>query len=110
MNDAIFEQLMSHEVVVSKIELSPTGGEQVVNTWTEQGFVEYDRHRAIDEKNEQITCDAVVFLKNDSHFDPTHDRWNITDVKNDNEMQLKDFAVLDDPRNGKTHHYEISTL
>lgn len=110
MGTSVYDALMSHNVVVKKIGLSPTGSETVLGSWNEKGFVEYDRHRAVDDKNEEITCNARAYLKNDSHFDPKHDRWNITDVKNDNTMQIKAFRVIDDPRTGETHHFEFSIL
>lgn len=110
MTTSVYDALMSHDVVIRKFGLSPTGDEIVLDSWNEKGFIEYDRHRAVDEKNEEITCDARAYLKNDSHFDPKHDRWAITDVKNDNTMNIKAFRVIDDPRTGETHHFEFSIL
>lgn len=110
MNASIYNQLMSHDVIVEKIDIDGYGQRQVVATYNEKGFVQYDRHRVVSNKNEEITCDAIAFLKNDSGFDPKHDLWDITDVKHNNKMQMKGFQVIDDPREGKTHHYEISIL
>lgn len=101
---------MTHDVVIEQVEIDEFGSRNVINSFPEKGFIQYDRHRIVNDQAEEITADAIAFLKADSSFDPQWDRWNIRDVKNDRTMQMKGFQVIDDPRTGDTHHYEVSIL
>lgn len=107
---SMFDSLMSHSVDVIKMDQDGYGDWVEVSRTTEQGFVQYDRNRTINDEGESIMTDAIAFLRAESSFDPTHDRWDIIHNKNGHRMKVKGFEVIDDPRNGNTHHYELYLL
>lgn len=106
----IYKQLMTHDVTVIKTKIDGTGSEADIQTEEEKGFVQYDRHRVTNEQGEEITAVGIVFLRSDSSFDPSYDRWDFIDQKHSRRMRMQEFRVIDDPRTGKTHHFEVSVL
>lgn len=102
---------MTHDVTPIKIIRSASGDESGTPLATEKGFFNYGEKRSFDREGEQVVGTALLFLKDDSNFDPTLDiEWKFKDVKNDETLRLGAWHVIDDPRTGVTHHYEIELI
>jgi hypothetical protein len=63
-----------------------------------------------DVKGEEVLASAIVFLPSTSHINPEHEHWMI-DQKNPlirEDMEVIRVDPIDDPRTGRTHHYEVA--
>lgn len=108
-----FKKLMTHDVVPIQVTTDGAGDPSESEMDQEKGFFEYGSKQIYSTENEEITSVALLFLKANSQYDPTlkdgvnEMKWRFKDVKNDRTMQLEQWEVIDDPRTGKTHHYEL---
>lgn len=76
----------------------------------EKGFFEYGSRRTINTEGEEITARAMLYLLPDSAYDASHPQWRFEDVKSNQTMTLATPDVIDDPRTGNTHHYELGLI
>ena len=104
---------MTHDVVPIQVTTDGFGDLSEIELDPEKGFFEYGKKQVFTREDEQVTSNALLFLKKDSQYDPTlkdgvnEMRWRFKDEKNDRTLDLMEWEVIDDPRTGKTHHYEL---
>jgi hypothetical protein len=104
-----FIALMTHDVIVRKRDRNITGDWQTLSEDSEKGFVEYGNHLVTNAKDENIKCTAIVYLKSTSVIDINHLYWEIdqTSPYSRSSMEVMKINPIDDPRTGRTHHYEV---
>ena len=105
----LFDKLMQHTVDVYRVEVDAFGDETFLYQSTERCFFEYNERRKFTRDGTEVTSTALLFLPHDSAYDPSLDgqRWQFIDVKNNRTLQLLEPQIIDDPRTGRTHHYEL---
>ncbi len=100
--------LMQHTVTPIKVTTDGYGNETNTAQANELGFFEYNERRTFNTDGEVIDSKGILYLKPDSVFDVTEDvTWKFKDVKNDRTYRAHEPQIIDDPRTGNTHHYEI---
>lgn len=102
-------RMLTHRVTVSKMDRDYTG--KLAPTETTEGvpaFVQYGKKVVVDRQGEEVLAAAVVFLG--EAIDPSHEHWQITQTApyTRGVMTVISIDPIDDPRTGKTHHYEVS--
>lgn len=109
MSTDTFNRLMSHSITLVRQKRDYTGSltDDVAYT-DEKAFVQYGAKRMVNTEGEEITATAIVFLPADSNFDPGHFLWRIE--HGNRKMKLAAPEVIDDPRTGATHHYELGVI
>lgn len=104
----VFEALMQHDVVPIKVTTDGYGAESESEQSTEKGFFEYNERRTFNTDGEVIDSKGILYLRPDSVFDVTFSgTWKFKDVKNNRTYRAHEPQIIDDPRTGNTHHYEI---
>lgn len=104
----MIDAFMQHDVVPIKVTTDGYGKETDTNQTTEKGFFEYNERRTFNSDGEVIDSKGILYLKADSVFDVTYaGTWKFKDVKNDRTYRAHEPQIIDDPRTGETHHYEI---
>ena len=106
-----FVRLMSHALTIRKRDRDWQGNFSDVKTYTgEKGFVQYGKRLVTNLKGEEVIASAIVFLKNNAPIDPEHEHWMIdqTEPYVRENMEVIRIDPIDDPRTGKTHHYEVA--
>lgn len=104
---------MTHDVIPIRVWTDGYGNPQTEELDTEKGFFEYNEQRTYNTDGELIRSEGILFLKADSQFDVTDTEdgkeisWRFTDVKNDRTFAGEQPQIIDDPRTGETHHFEI---
>ena len=104
-----FKALMTHTVVIRKMEKNLTGDLSEVSNETVKGFVEYGRHLKIEKEKETYISNAIVFLKDDCNIDTSYKYWQIDQTAPviKLKMEVLKIEAVDDPRTGNLHHYEL---
>lgn len=101
-----FENMMTHTVDLVKQTKDYTGSLSDQTTYAdEKAFVQYGSKRMVDRGGEEITVAAIVFLPSGSNYDSDHPYWRV--VHGNRNMKVDAPEVIDDPRSGNTHHYEL---
>ena len=103
----MIDQLMQHDVVPVKIKFDNFGNRTEEELPAEKGFFEYRERNTFDRDGNMIRSRGILFLKPDTQFSTDHEAWEFKDLKNNRQLQAENADVIDDPRTGKTHHYEI---
>jgi hypothetical protein len=106
----IYNKLMTHKVNLKKLKRNSYGDFSVLSTTTGlKGFVQYGEKLITKEKGEIVTCTAIVFLKDNCGIDINWEYWQIdqTFPYIRSNLIVESIDPIDDPRNGKTHHFEI---
>jgi hypothetical protein len=131
---SIFQKLMTHTLIIRKRERDWQGNfkdvevdqesdfhafiqtefgaliEGKASILEEKGFVQYGRKLVTDTKGEEVLASAIIFLPASSHINPFHEHWMIDQkaplIRDD--MEVIRIDPIDDPRTGKTHHYEVA--
>lgn len=107
-----YRRLMTHKITIEKLDRDYTGKLVPVET-TENvpAFVQYGSKLVTDREGEETVAGAVVFLLNDAPINPTHKHWRITQTHPYSRGPMSVIIVdpIDDPRTGKTHHFEAAT-
>lgn len=104
----MIDALMQHDVVPIQTTTDGYGKEVDVNQPNEKGFFEYNERRTFNNEGEVIHSKGVLYLKPDSVFDVKFSgSWKFKDVKNNRVYRGQEPQIIDDPRTGNTHHYEI---
>jgi len=98
---------MQHDVVPIKITTDAFGDRDEEHLPTEKGFFEYSERNTHDSEGNVIRSRGILFLKPDTAFTTDHETWEFKDVKNNRQFQVENSDVIDDPRTGETHHYEL---
>lgn len=106
-----FAKLMTHTFTIRKQKRTHQGDFEDDSTATGvKGFVEYGRRTVINRQGEEVLCTATIFMPKDASIDSNHDYWKIDQTAPYSRVGLEVIQIdpIDDPRTGKTHHYEIS--
>lgn len=106
-----FVRLLSHTLTIRKRERDWQGNFSDVKTYTGQkGFVQYGKKLVTDKKGQEVLASAIIFLKNTAPIDPEYEHWMIdqTSPYARSNMEVLRIDPVDDPRTGKTHHYEVA--
>lgn len=106
-----FNKLMTHELTLKKRERNSSGDFSVIETTAGlNGFIEFGNHLITTDKGEEFKSTAIVFISHDVvSIDINHEYWMIDQTSPYNRPNLEVLKIdpIDDPRTGKTHHYEI---
>ena len=107
---SIFQKLMTHTLAIRKRERDWQGDFKDMASYVEKGFVQYGKKLVTDTKGEEVLASAMVFLPASSHINPFHEHWMIDQkvplIRDD--MEVIRIDPIDDPRTGRTHHYEVA--
>ena len=106
-----FRKLMTHDLIVRKRGRNHYGDFSDVSTFSGvKGFVEYTRKMVIDRQGEEVLSIGTVFLPASAPMDPAYEYWMIDQVSPHARGGLEVIQVssIDDPRTGRTHHFEVS--
>ncbi|MFA5485346.1 MAG: hypothetical protein WC260_03825 [Candidatus Pacearchaeota archaeon] len=105
-----FGRLMTHKLKVRKRARDWQGSFSDVTHFRTNGFVEYGKRIVAGLQGEDVTASATVFLPSNVQIDVAHEHWLIdqTAPYQRKGMEVIRIDPIDDPRTGKTHHYEIS--
>ncbi len=108
-----YRRLMTHKVTIVKLKHDYTGKLAPVMTAEDvPAFVEYRSKIVTDRQGEEVAAGATVFLLDDAPIDnPLHEHWQITQTFPYSRGTMTAIIIdpIDDPRTGKTHHFEVST-
>jgi hypothetical protein len=106
MSKATFNRLMTHRVKIVKMDRNYAGQLIPVSEFLNvPAFVQYGRKLVVDREGEEVSAAAIVFLRSDTPVNPEHPYWEITHF---HPMQVISIDRIDDPRTGRTHHYEVA--
>lgn len=105
-----FRRLMTHSLKIHKQERDWEGNLQDIATYRCNGFVQYGKEIVTDQKGEEVAAGALVFLPSNAPIHPEHEHWLIDQVSPYARKGMKVISInpIDDPRTGRTHHYEVS--
>lgn len=106
-----FVRLMSHTLTIRKRERDWQGTFSDVETHSNiPGFVEHSKRLVTDKEGEEVVASATVFLKNTAPIDSEYEHWLIDQTAPYSREGLEVIRIdpIDDPRTGKTHHYEVA--
>lgn len=105
-----FIKLMTHTLTIRKRERDWQGQFSDIETHEGiKGFVEYGKKLVTNREGEEVVASAMVFLRNDAPINPEHPHWMITQTApySRENLEVIEIDPIDDPRTGKTHHYEV---
>ena len=106
----VFRRLLPHSVTLRKMERNWEGTLEETASYNEMGFVQYGKRLVTDTKGEEVLASAIVFLADASAINPEHPFWMIdqkTPRVREN-MEVIRIDPIEDPRTGRTHHYEVA--
>ncbi len=103
------KKLMSHALTIRKRDRNNYGDMSEVGSFSANGFVEYGRRITLDRDGEEVLSTATIFLEGSTPIDPEWDYWIIDQIAPyvRKGMEVIQIDPIDDPRTGKTHHYEV---
>lgn len=108
---SILKRLMTHDLRIRKRVRDWEGSfsDSEVHEHV-RGFVQYGTKLVTDRTGEQVVASAIVFLPDTAPIDPSHEHWMIDQVSPyiREDMEVIRIDPIDDPRTGKTHHYELA--
>jgi len=106
-----YARLMTHLLTIYKRERNWEGNFVVSESFTDiPGFVEYGKHLVTGLNGEEVMATAIIFLRDDAPITPEHPHWIIEQVLpyvREN-MEVVRIDPISDPRNGRTHHFEVA--
>ena len=106
-----FARLMTHVLTIHKRDRDWQGNFIDLALYAGvKGFVEYGRRKVTDRQGEEVMASAIIYLRDDAPIDPEHEHWLIdqTSPYERSSMEVIRVDPIDDPRMGKTHHYEVA--
>lgn len=106
----MLKKIMTHSLTIRKRERDWQGSFSDKETFSARGFVQYGTKLVTDRTGEQVAASAIVFLPDTAPIDPSHEYWMIDQVSPyiREDMEVIRIDPIDDPRTGKTHHYELA--
>jgi hypothetical protein len=109
MSMAEFNNMMTHKVTLRKRKRNTQGDFSDISSSQLPGFVEWNKMQSTDKLGEDVMIKGIVYLQDDCGIDITHDYWMIDQTSPQIRLNLEVVNILsiDDPRTGKTHHYEL---
>ena len=107
---SMLKKLMTHSLTIRKRERDWQGSFSDKETFSTRGFVQYGTKLVTDTKGEQVTASAIIFLPDTAPIDPNHEYWMIDQVAPYSRASMEVIRIdpIDDPRTGRTHHYEVA--
>lgn len=108
---SILKKLMTHSLTIRKRERDWEGSFSDKETYENvRGFVQYGTKLVTDQKGEEVSASAIIFLPDSVPIDPAYEHWMIDQVSpySRENMEVIRIDPIDDPRTGKTHHYEVA--
>ena len=104
-----FNKMMTHEIQLIKRTKNESGDFSNLSTTKSKAFVQYGNHLIEKENGEIFKAIAIVFLNDSIVIDISHPYWFINQTKPyiRSGMEVLKVDPIDDPRNGKIHHYEL---
>jgi len=106
-----YNRLMTHTLTIRKRGRDWQGDFVDIETTEDvKGFIQYGKKLVTDRKGEEVIASAIVFLKKDAPIDPEYEYWMVDHVAPYTRENLESIIIdsIDDPRTGKTHHYEMA--
>lgn len=106
-----FKRLMTHRITLTRRQRDGSGNFSVVSTHESvPAFVEWGRRLAVDRHGEEFSASAIVYLQSDAPVDPEHEHWQVTQTSpyTRGPVDVGAISPIDDPRTGRTHHYELA--
>jgi hypothetical protein len=103
-----FVSLMTHSILLRKRTRNSSGDFSDISNSSIPGFVEFGNELVTTEKGEKVQSTAIIYLKDDCGIDINWPYWMINQITpyTRNNMEVLKINPIDDPRNGKTHHFE----
>lgn len=110
MSMVSFINLCTHTIVLRKRNRNVSGDFFNVSSATLKGFVQFGDHLITNEKGETLLSTAIVFLQDNCGIDINWEYWmcDQTAPYSRPNMEVLKIDPIDDPRTGKTHHYELA--
>jgi hypothetical protein len=111
MSMASFINLCTHTINLVKRNRNVSGDFITVSTIPNlKGFVQYGDHLITNDKGETLKATAIVFLKDNCGIDINWEYWMINQIApyTRSNMEVLKIDPIDDPRTGKTHHFELA--
>lgn len=107
---SMLKKIMTHSLTIRKRERDWQGSFSDKETFSARGFVQYGTKLVTDRTGEQVAASAIVFLPDTAPIDPSYEYWMIDQVSpyTREDMEVIRIDPIDDPRTGKTHHYELA--
>lgn len=107
---SMLKKIMTHSLTIRKRERDWQGSFSDKETFSARGFVQYGTKLVTDRTGEQVAASAIVFLPDTAPIDPSHEYWMIDQLSpyTREDMEVIRINPIDDPRTGKTHHYELA--
>lgn len=104
-----FINLMTHICDMRKRTRNVSGDFSDIETTSVNCFVENIEKIITNKKGEEVKTSSIIFLKDDSGIDINHEYWAFdqTSPYSRPNMEVVEIQRIDDPRTGKTHHYEV---
>lgn len=104
-----FEKPMTHSIQLVKRIKNESGDFSNFSTATYKAFVQYGNHLIEKENGEVFKAIATIYLNDSVTIDVAHPYWLINQILpySRENMEVLKIDPIDDPRNGKTHHYEL---
>ena len=106
-----FSKLMTHTLTIRKRERDWQGALSDTATYSHvKGFVEYGKRIVSGLQGEDVISAATIFLPNNAPVNIAHEHWMIDQIApySRKNMEVIRIDPIDDPRTGKTHHYEVA--
>lgn len=111
MSRSALQRLMTHTLNIRRRTRDWEGtfvDEQVFRG--AKGFVQYGNKLVTNREGEEVSASAIIFLPDNSPIDPNHPHWMIDQCSPyvREGMEVITIDPIDDPRTGRTHHYEVA--
>ncbi len=105
-----FKRLMTHRVSIIKRVRNLTGDfDDSIITSLVPAFVEYGVELKTYKDKEEVTANTIIYVTATAPINVSHPYWLISQTHpyGRQYMEVLQILPIDDPRTGKTHHYEI---
>jgi hypothetical protein len=103
-----FIGLMTHTFTIRKRSRDWQGNFVDIQTINDvKGFAQYGKQLVTDRNGEEVTAAAVIFLRSNTLVDSEYWMIDQTSPYTRENMEVIRIDPIDDPRTGKTHHYEV---
>ncbi len=110
MSMVSFINLCKHTITLIKRDRNVSGDFSNVSSTSMKGHVQYGNHLITTEKGETVLATAIVFLKDDCGIDINWPYWFVNQTAPYTRLNMEVLKIdpIDDPRTGKTHHFELA--
>jgi len=104
-----FDNLLTHTVTLRKRLRNTQGDFSDDSSESIPGFVEWDKKLSVNKLGEDVVIKGIIYLKDNCGIDETHEYWMVDQTLpySRPNLDVVNIISIDDPRTGKTHHYEL---